>query len=202
MDEDFYHTISAPSTGDFRDRGSKFIATASPCSSEEDLKSLIAEQKKLHPTSRHYCYAMVLGADGQEQRSSDDGEPSGTAGLPILNQILSSNLCNCAVVVVRYFGGTKLGKPGLINAYKESAKEALQSAKIKKVWITECVKITYGYDDTGAVMRAVESFPMAKIVEQNFAQTCEMTVSVPKSTLENALHLFDHLQHVSVKHIT
>ena len=202
MEDDFYYTIAGINHGDYRERGSKFLATAFPCSSEEELKSAIQDLKKDHPSARHFCFGAVFGADASEQRANDDGEPSGTAGLPILNQILSAEITNTAVVVVRYFGGTKLGKPGLIQAYKEGARLALEDSKKKKIWLTEKVWIRFGYDDTGNVMRAIEQFPMAKILEQNFLQSCELTVSIPKSTVDNALHLFDHLQHVSVKHIS
>jgi uncharacterized YigZ family protein len=198
---DFYHTIANVTNGDYRERGSKFLATAIPCSSEEELKSFIQELKKDHPSARHFCYGSVFGKEASEQRANDDGEPSGTAGLPIMNQILSSELTNTAVVIVRYFDGTKLGKPGLIHAYKEAAKLALDDVKKKKIWIVEKVSIRFDYDDTGNIMRAIEQFPMAKIIEQNFLQSCELIVTVPQSTVDNALHLFDHLQHVSIKHI-
>ncbi|MDA7744520.1 YigZ family protein [bacterium] len=198
---DFYHTIANVTHGDYRERGSKFLATAIPCSSEEELKSFIQELKKDHPSARHFCYGSVFGTEASEQRANDDGEPSGTAGLPIMNQILSSELTNTAVVIVRYFGGTKLGKSGLIHAYKEATKLALDDVKKKKIWIVEKVSIRFEYDDTGNIMRAIEQFPMAKIIEQNFLQSCELIVTVPQSAVDNALHLFDHLQHVSVKHI-
>ena len=200
--EDFYHTIADPTHGDYREKGSKFLATAFPCSSEEELKSQIQSMKKDHPSARHFCFGAIFGADASEQRANDDGEPSGTAGLPILNQIISSEITNTAVVVVRYFGGTKLGKPGLIHAYKEAASLALNEVKKNKIWITEKVKIRFEYDDTGSVMRAIEQFPMAKILEQNFMQSCELIVSIPKSKVDNALHLFDHLQHVTIEHIS
>ena len=202
MKQDFYHTIASTTHGDYRERGSKFLATAFPCSSEEELKAFIQDLKKEHPSARHFCFGSVFGADASEQRANDDGEPSGTAGLPVLNQILSSDITNTAVVVVRYFGGTKLGKPGLIHAYKEGARLALEEIKKKKIWITEKLRIHFEYDDTGNVMRAIEQFPMAKILKQNFMESCELIVSVPQSTVDNALHLFDHLQHVSVEHIS
>jgi uncharacterized YigZ family protein len=201
LGKDYYFTLSGISDGDYRERGSKFLASAFPCENEDEMKAFIQDLKKEHPSARHFCFGAVFGEDGSEHRSSDDGEPSGTAGLPILNQILSSEITNMAIVVVRYFGGTKLGKPGLIHAYKEAAILAIEASTKKKIWITERVLIHFEYDDTGNVMRAIEQFPMAQILDQNFLESCELTVSVPKSTLDNALHLFDHLQHVNIEHI-
>ncbi len=199
---DFYYTIANVTNGEYRERGSKFLATAIPCSSEEELKSFIQELKKDHPSARHFCYGSIFGTETSEQRANDDGEPSGAAGLPIMNQILSYELTNTALVIVRYFGGAKLGKPGLIHAYKEAAKLALEEAKRKEIWIVEKISIRFEYNDTGNVMRAIEQFPLTEIIEQNFLQSCELIVTVPQSTVDNALHLFDHLQHVSIKHIS
>lgn len=195
---DQYRTLVAPSQGDYRERGSKFLAHAYPCSSESELKAQIEGLKKANPSARHFCYGSVINPERPAERNSDDGEPSGTAGLPILNQILSAGLCNVSVVVVRHFGGTKLGKPGLIQAYKESARLALESAKTAERWITRNVVIRFEYPQSGAVMQAVEKFPNTKIVSQQFLESCELTVAVPKSALDNALHLFDHLPDVDI----
>jgi uncharacterized YigZ family protein len=128
--EDTYRTINRPSEGIFRDKGSKFIAYAYPFKSEEHLKELINDLKNQHPKARHYCYAYRLSTDRAVYRINDDGEPSGTAGRPMLNTLLSKDLTNILMVVVRYFGGTLLGVPGLINAYKSAAEDAIQQAII------------------------------------------------------------------------
>lgn len=198
---DTYRTIKTKSEGDYRERGSKFLSYAYPCSNEDELKQHIITLKKLHPTARHFCFGAVFGVDKDEQRSNDAGEPSGTAGLPILNQILSSGLTNVAVIVVRHFGGTKLGKPGLIQAYKLSAQLALEAAKTIQVTLTDNVTVQFGYEDTGAVMRAIEQFSGATIVHQTFEQSCTIVFSIPLSSVSNALHLFDHLPHVQVGQI-
>src|SRR5215510_1222086 len=124
--EDFYYTIEKEATAEFKDRGSKFIGYAFPVSSVEGFKEKLNEVKKLHPKATHHCFAYRLGLDGNAFRVSDDGEPSGSAGRPILGQIDSKQLTNTLIVVVRYFGGTLLGVPGLINAYKTAASLVLQ----------------------------------------------------------------------------
>ena len=131
---DTYHTIEATSLGEFKEKGSKFLAYAYFVSNETDIKEKLDLLKKEHFKATHHCYAYRLGTDGKNYRSNDDGEPSGTAGRPILGQIDSFGLTNLLIVVVRYYGGTKLGTSGLINAYRESAKEALSNAeKIEKI---------------------------------------------------------------------
>src|SRR4051794_20287173 len=128
--EDTYLTIEKLVDGLFRDRGSKFLAFAYPINSENDIKPILAQLKAEHPKANHHCWAMRLGIDRSVFRVNDDGEPSGTAGRPILNTLLSKNITNVLVIVVRYFGGTLLGVPGLINAYKTATEEALKLAKI------------------------------------------------------------------------
>src|SRR5690242_1989774 len=131
MDELYkYRTLAANTTGEFKDRGSKFLAYAYPIQTTKDVKEHIQALKKEHPKAVHYCYAYRIGTDGKEFRANDDGEPSGSAGRPILGQIDSSGLTNVLVVVVRYFGGTLLGVPGLINAYKTATMEALAKVPI------------------------------------------------------------------------
>ncbi|MEZ4723003.1 MAG: YigZ family protein [Flavobacteriales bacterium] len=195
---DHYQSIEAPGYGDYREKGSKFFAYLRPCDSEQALKDLIAELRKEHPSARHFCYGAVIRAEHPEERSSDAGEPSGTAGLPILNQLLSAELRNVACVVVRYFGGTKLGKPGLIHAYKESTLLAISSTNIITKTITRAVVIDFAYDQTSAVMPLIERFEGAEISDQDYNERCLVTVKVPKSRLDNALHLFDHIPSVSV----
>ena len=128
--QDHYHTLAAPATGYFMNSGSKFYAYAYPLTSETAASDVLSQLKKDHPKARHFCTAIRLHADGSLSRSADDGEPSGSAGKPILGQLIKYGLTNVFVVVVRYFGGTKLGIPGLIEAYKTSTEEALRQASI------------------------------------------------------------------------
>ena len=141
--EDTYLTIKEPSEGLFKDKGSKFSSFAFPASSEEDVKKFLAELKKQHPSANHHCYAFRLGADKQAYRANDDGEPSNTAGKPILGQIQSKDLTNILIVVVRYFGGTLLGVSGLINAYKLAAAEAIQNATIIEKTVDDIYEIKF-----------------------------------------------------------
>jgi uncharacterized YigZ family protein len=195
---DAYKTIERPSEGDYRDRGSKFMSYLFPCENEDQLKGFVNELRKQHPSSRHVCYGAILGIENGIERSIDDGEPNGTAGLPILNQLLSAELKSVALLVVRYFGGTKLGKSGLINAYKESAKEAINNAKLVTRYVTTEIQFRFNYDATGVVMQAIENIEHAIINEQVYDQDCLITVSIPKSELDKALHLFDHTNEVDV----
>jgi len=189
---DAYNTLGQPGTGDYRERGSKFFSYAYPCADEEALKAILQELKKLHPSARHFCYGAVLGTVHSEERSNDAGEPSGTAGLPILNQILSFDLKNVAVVVVRYFGGTKLGKSGLIKAYKESTQLAINQSNIKSELNRDFINIIYTYDATSSVMHQIEKHKYWRIEEQTFEAQCTIKLSVPQSEIGNALSSFDN----------
>jgi uncharacterized YigZ family protein len=152
MTEDHYISLSHPSTGLYREKGSKFLAYAYPVSSEEELLEHIESLKKEHPKARHYCYAYRLGPGDDLFRANDDGEPSGTAGRPIMGAINSAGLSDTGVVVVRYFGGTKLGASGLIQAYKKAAADALETASTRDVFITESCKMTFDYGHMGVIM--------------------------------------------------
>src|SRR3954466_15552915 len=132
-----YTTIAEPGTGDFRDRGSKFLAYAYPVFTPQDIKDRLNALKKEHPKATHHCYAWRLGTDGTQYRANDDGEPSGSAGKPILGQIDSTELTNVLVVVVRYFGGSLLGVPGLINAYKTATAQSLENLPRTEKWIED-----------------------------------------------------------------
>ena len=165
--DDTYKTIKSPVEGQFRDRGSRFIGLAFPIKKEEDIKSILLEIKKDHPQANHHCYAFRLTPDVSVYRFSDDREPSGSAGRPILNAILSAGLTNVLVVVVRYFGGALLGVPGLIHAYREAASDALKNAETTEQFITEKFVITCSYQllhevylllrTTGAVITGQET---------------------------------------------
>ena len=153
---DSFFTISAVSEGLYKDKGSKFLSFAIPVSSVEDIKPIIDDYRKRYYDARHVCYAYMLGAERLVFRANDDGEPSGTAGRPILGQINSYNLTNILIVVVRYFGGILLGTSGLIVAYKEAARDAIENNKIIECQLTKEYKIGYGYDLVNEVMRIIK----------------------------------------------
>ena len=150
--EDTFKTISKPSEGIFKDKGSRFIAYLYPIQSELDIKDIIAELKSIHPKASHHCWALRLSQDRSIFRINDDGEPSGTAGRPILNTLLSFDLTNVIAVVVRYFGGTLLGIPGLINAYKTATNEAIQASEIIEKTVDLVFKIEFSHSVMNEVM--------------------------------------------------
>lgn len=184
--KDAYLTISGKAYGEFRDRGSKFLAYAFPVETEEDIQASLDEVKKDHVKARHHCYAYRLGLDQNNFRANDDGEPSGTAGRPILGQIDSFGLTNVLVVVVRYFGGTLLGTSGLINAYKLSAQNALQEATITKKLVEDRIRIRFDYGMMGEVMNAAKKVDV-RIVNQHFEETAYIDLAIRKSETEQQL---------------
>lgn len=165
--EDTYKTIESESSGLYKEKGSKFIALAYPVKSESEVKEIIDQIKKKYYDARHHCYAYVLGFDKSAWRVNDDGEPSGTAGKPIHGQLLSYDLTNTLVVVVRYFGGTKLGVSGLINAYKQAARDALQNATIIEKTINEVYKLSFPFESMNDAMKIVKDFGL-QIVDSNY----------------------------------
>lgn len=174
-----YTTISTFAEGEFKDRGSKFFAYAHPITAEEEAKSIVAKYKEEQPDGRHHCFAYRLGPKGEKYRSYDDGEPGGTAGKPILNQLLSQEVTNLIVVVVRYSSGTKLGVPGLINAYKEATIDALnESDKIEKD-ICDYYHIHFTYEQMPSVMKWTKQNTL-KVLEQNFNLDCLMKIEIKK----------------------
>jgi uncharacterized YigZ family protein len=172
-----YLTIQAPSTGLFKEKGSKFLAFAFPVSDESQIKEHIAELKKKFFDARHHCFAWILDADKKRFRAFDDGEPNHSAGDPIIGQIRSRGLTNVLVVVVRYFGGTKLGVSGLIAAYKTAADEALKNAIVVECEVKKTLTIDYNYDNSAEVMRMVKEYDL-EVISQDFHESCSMTVSV------------------------
>ncbi|MGE5355981.1 MAG: IMPACT family protein [Deltaproteobacteria bacterium] len=155
--QDEYKTVKTPVSGIFREKGSKFIAYAFETESEFQFKTTLDAVIKDHFKARHHCFAYLLGPNGNNFRYNDDGEPAGTAGIPIYNQIRSHELYNTGIVVVRYFGGTKLGVPGLINAYKSAAKDAIDNAEIIIKYIEKTIEIQYTYDQTGDIMNLINA---------------------------------------------
>ncbi len=180
-----YQTISTTGEGLFKDRGSKFIGIALPVTSEEQVKEQLEVLRKNYYDARHHCYAYVLGAEGKIYRANDDGEPNHSAGDPILGQIHSKQLTDTLVVVVRYFGGTKLGVSGLINAYKTAAELALDQCKIVTVEIKKDFELHFAYEATNEVMRIVSELGL-DITEQLFEAACTMRGKV-KIDLEEQL---------------
>ena len=183
---DTYKTIVAPCEGVFTEKRSKFIAMAFPVTTLEQIKEHLAECQKRYFDARHVCYAYMLGHERTNFRANDNGEPSGTAGRPILGAINSRELTDILVVVVRYFGGTKLGVPGLIAAYKESAAAALDAAKIVERTVDTRIKIDFSYVVMNDVMRIIKE-EQPTIEEQIFDNLCSMTLSVRNSRAEIVL---------------
>ncbi len=177
---DTYQTIEAPAEGMYKEKGSKFIAKAYPVKSDEQVKEILEQIKDDFHDARHHCYAYILGPTGNRWRANDDGEPSGTAGKPIHGQLLSFNLTNTLIVVIRYFGGTKLGVSGLINAYKTATHDALSNARIITRTVDAIYKVTFGYAMMNEAMRLVKELNL-QIVEQHFDNTCTIKLRVRRS---------------------
>ncbi len=191
-----YITIETQADGLFKDRGSKFLAFAIPCTTEEQAKQLVSGYREEHPSAVHHCYAYRLGANGQNQRYSDDGEPGGTAGRPIMGQILSAGLTNIIVIVVRYYGGTPLGVSGLINAYKTATTEALAAAIIIEKQVEETYTVTFTYAMQGDVMRILKEKGI-NILSLQMEESCTAIISLPKSMAQGTIPRLKNLQNVT-----
>jgi uncharacterized YigZ family protein len=186
---DSYLEVVGSSKGLFKDKGSKFIAYAYSVKSEEDVKQRLAEVKKQEYAARHHCYAYILNPDKSAQRDSDDGEPSNTAGKPILGQLLSRELTNTLVVVVRYFGGVKLGVSGLITAYRAAASEALEDITVEKRFVKDVFTVYFKYPEMNNVMRMIKDNAL-EIINQDFELECALTFCVKKSQSEKIQSIF------------
>lgn len=184
--QDQYRSIAAPSEGLFKDNGSRFIALAYPVETEEEVKSIVAGLRKEYHDARHHCYAYRLGYKGDVWRASDDGEPSGSAGRPILGQIDSLGLSDILVVVVRYFGGIKLGIPGLIRAYKTSTADALSSAQIIDKIASRHFRLQFDYLSMNAVMKVLKDMDLPQRA-QEFGESCSLQTSVRLAAVEDFL---------------
>lgn len=198
--DDTYLTIEAPAEGLFRDRGSKFLSYAYPIRSEQEIKPIIAHLKAEHPKAVHHCWAMRLSPDRSIFRVNDDGEPSGTAGRPILNVLLSRNLTNILVVVVRYFGGTLLGVPGLINAYKTATEEALGQTKVVEQTVKDVYQIAFDYLQMNDVMKVVKDNQIS-ILEQQFDNNCSITIAVRKTDINRIITKLESVEGVVAKYL-
>ncbi len=179
---DTYRTIKAASEGAYSEKRSKFLAFAMPVRSVEEVKQIVAEYQKKYYDARHVCYAYMLGAERKEFRANDNGEPSGTAGKPILGQINSNELTDILIVVVRYFGGVKLGTSGLIVAYRLAAAEAIAAAEIVEKTVDEDVTFHFEYPFMNDVMRIVKE-EEPQIVVQDFDNDCTMTLRIRKDSM-------------------
>jgi len=195
--EDTYRTLAAPSEGLYKEKGSKFIALAYPVYSEEEVKEIIAGLKKEYYDARHHCYAYSLGADKSRYRANDDGEPNHSAGDPILGQIRSADLSNVLVVVIRYFGGTKLGVSGLIHAYKTATADALSQAIIVEQHETALLEVHFAYPQMNDVMGLVKEYELG-VKEQQFELDCRMTLEVRKKLQEEVSSKLEGIEGVEV----
>ncbi|MGB4538940.1 MAG: YigZ family protein [Prolixibacteraceae bacterium] len=194
---DTYNTVSAPSEGIFKDKGSRFLAFLYPVKNEEEIRELLQKIKKEHYNARHHCYAWRLGKEEIRFRANDDGEPSSTAGKPILGQLVSKELTQVLLVVVRYFGGILLGTGGLIHAYREAAADAIRNASIETRLIEEEFQLNFNYSELNAVMQIIKNENLTQ-TSVNLTEKCKITLSVRKSDVERILSLFRNIYGVEI----
>lgn len=200
MTTDYYITIEQTGSAEFKDKGSKFIAYTFPITNVIDFKEKLSEIKAEHPKASHYCFAYRLGLDGNNFRVSDDGEPSGSAGRPILAQIDSKQVTNILVIVVRYFGGTLLGVPGLVHAYKSAAALALQVTPFVQKPVLINYDIEFDYTQMNEVMRVIKQFDCS-VERQDINLFCSMQVGVPKTREQEVLFKLTDIRGVTVKNL-
>ena len=184
LSPDNYLSIAAPTEGLYKDNGSRFISFAYPCNNADRAEEIVKKLRKEYYDATHHCYAYRMGLKGEPWRANDDGEPSGTAGRPILGEILSRNLSDVLVVVVRYFGGIKLGVPGLIRAYKSASQEALDAAEIVVRTATLPLRISFSYPQTDKVLKELRKRNI-EISDKVFEEECSLTAHVPLSIKES-----------------
>jgi uncharacterized YigZ family protein len=197
---DTYKTLGKRSEGLFKDKGSKFIAHALPCTTEDQVKEELEALKKQYHDARHHCYAYILGFDKNDFRVNDDGEPSGTAGKPIHGQLLSHDLTDSLIVVIRYFGGTKLGVRGLINAYKFAALNAIQNNTVVTRILKNQFELTFDYTDMNDVMRIIKEEDL-EIISQDFQMTCSLIFSVRQKYTAKVEKRFLDLRKLKIKKV-
>ena len=194
---DYYNTIEQSSTAEFKDRGSRFIAYTFPIETVADFREHLALVKKEHPKATHHCFAYRLGIDGNNFRVSDDGEPSGSAGKPILGQIDSKGATNVLIIVVRYFGGTLLGVSGLINAYKTAASLALQVTPVVPRPILINYRFSFDYTQMNEVMRVLKQFD-CKVGKPEIQLFCSLDVGIPKNREGDVLYKINELRDIEI----
>lgn len=200
LETDHYHTIEKTSVAEFKDRGSKFIAYVFPVSGKDDFKERLAAIKKEHPKATHHCFAYRIGLDGTNFRVNDDGEPSGSAGRPILGQIDSRQITNAAVIVVRYFGGTLLGVPGLINAYKTAAALALQVTPAVQKPVLVSYRLQFDYTQMNEIMRIVKQSSCV-VITQDLNLFCSLQLGIPKNRLMETISRLEDQQGIQIEKI-
>lgn len=200
MDSDTYKTITSSSQGIYKDKGSRFVSIAIPVSDQEEIKPIIEKIKKEHHEARHHCYAYMIGHERLAWRVNDDGEPSGTAGRPILGQINSYGLTNIIIVVSRYFGGTLLGVSGLINAYRSAAASAIENAEIIEKTLQEYYEITYPYISMNDVMRILKEENVGQS-EQSFDLECRILLNFRISFKEKILNRLSRIEGLTYRYL-
>ncbi len=198
MDSDQYRTVVRTSEGIYKEKGSKFLAFAYHVENQDDIKAIIHEVQKEYFDARHRCYAWRLGQDVNNNRANDDGEPSGTAGRPILGQILSAELTNVLIVVVRYFGGIKLGTSGLINAYKTAAYDAIANAEVVVREVEDYYTMTFAYEAMNDVMKALKD-DNPRIVGQQFDLSCKIDFAVRQLKTESLVEKLQKITSVKLR---
>ncbi|MBO7236222.1 MAG: YigZ family protein [Alistipes sp.] len=198
MAQDSYKTIARPAETTYRQLSSKFLVYAYPVETEAEIKEYLDALRKRWFDATHHCYAWRLGAKGEQFRANDDGEPSSTAGKPILGQLLSQEITNCLVVVVRYFGGTKLGVPGLIAAYKESTALVLSECEIVERTVDVVIDVSFSYIAMNDVMRIVKDM-QPKVVNQVFDNLCTMTLSIREGDSEQLIGRLEKVEGATVE---
>lgn len=200
MASDSIYTVNEISTGLYKDKGSKFIAVVAPVATESEIKEKIEDIKKQYHDARHHCYAYALGKNHDIYRINDDGEPSGTAGRPIYGQIQSFNLTNVLIVVVRYFGGTKLGVRGLINAYKGAAKDAVDNNTIVEKFLVSKYRVCFEYPEMNNVMRIIKEYNLEQF-NHDFSESCSLDFAVRQSLEQEIINAFSSLNDVKISKI-
>jgi uncharacterized YigZ family protein len=198
---DEYKTITQPAQGSFRDRGSRFLAFAFPAASEQEVKQHLETLRKQYYDATHHCYAYILGFDKSAYRVNDDGEPSGTAGRPIYGQLLSTDLTNTLIVVVRYYGGTNLGIPGLIHAYKTAAAEALTNATIFTKIVKEVYQIEYPYEAMNDVMKIIKD-EIIEVINNEFGMKCVIRLAIRHSEAERVTGKLSKINQLIIKYLS
>ncbi|WP_018629541.1 IMPACT family protein [Niabella aurantiaca] len=196
----YYQTIETSAQAEFKDRGSRFLALAYPIRDTDDFKKIMAAVKKAHPKANHHCFAYRLGTDGNTFRSSDAGEPSGTAGRPILGQIDSRQVTDVLIVVVRYFGGTLLGVPGLINAYKSAAAMALQVTPVVRKPVLKGYNLQFDYTQLNEVMNVVKQFD-CMVLKQELQLFCSMDIGIPRNRLTETVMRLEDIKNLALKEV-
>lgn len=195
--DDTFLTLKEESEGLYKEKGSKFLAFAFPVNDEEEIKEKLEALRKKYYDARHHCYAYILGKDKENYRANDDGEPNHSAGDPILGQIRSNDLTNVLIVVIRYFGGTKLGVGGLITAYKTAAAEAINANEIITEIVTKKIKFTFDYLDMNDVMKLIKEFEL-EIKSQHFDNSCSMTIRVREGNYDLVLERLEEIASVNI----